>query len=521
MQNRFKGEKEKVLRKYTTTDIFIYCFVFLFLMVYLCFMCYYGIPSFDGAMNLQVPKNLVENGEYATDYPNYTLFDGKIQTGAPVLFPIAFIMLLFGNNFTALLTINALYIALLFVVSAFIIRRKKYASIWFLLLFMIHIFTPFFWDYGFGVYGEISGLSLVLAGILFALKDETQVFQNEKNNKNYFICGLFIGLAVLTKTVLLICFASMLLVFFINLIMRKMKMRQILFYIVGFIVPLLLFELYKLSQIGISEYIHFWDAQLNAILQQAGVKKGYLDTADRGTKLFTHLNLYIKYFNIWGIASFVSLCTGAGVAIYNFFKKKELSVLDGIWISGAVYIFWWMIITPTSKAWARRIINGNVLLTLSLVLNAAALGKLFEDKLNRKVRKISTCVFTVLIAAVICINGYSSLSKKNSYSREKVEEAAEYIIHLTEEDSTAVLCANAWYQAPIISFAAGQSFSDFYELMKYDRIDFTSSNYYLITDQYQSNPTSKLSMFESIQLYGENNPFCSVYWIKGCFQNRI
>ena len=280
------------------SDVLIYCFVIFCLFMFLIPICRYTLPSFDGAMNLQVPKNLIENGKYAADYPVFTLFDIKIQTGAPVLIPIAFLMLLFGKTFNVVLVINALYIVLLVAAVAIIMMRKNYATIWFLFSFLMLIITPYFWVYGFGIYGEICGLALVFMGLLF-LTPKTKTGDNDNVfNDRFFISGIFFGLAVLTKTVLMICVGGCTFVLLVNLCTRKIKIRQVVFFALGFFAPILLFEIYKVTQMGTDAYLQFCREQITSIMQQAGVKEGFSDTDNRLTKLVTHFQLFRSYFNV-------------------------------------------------------------------------------------------------------------------------------------------------------------------------------------------------------------------------------
>jgi len=41
----------------------------------------YGLPSFDGVLNLQMAVNLAREGSYATSYCGPTPFDPNVQTG--------------------------------------------------------------------------------------------------------------------------------------------------------------------------------------------------------------------------------------------------------------------------------------------------------------------------------------------------------------------------------------------------------------------------------------------------------
>ena len=322
------------------------------------YLAWTQVPSFDGSMNLQVPVSLVRDGLYATNYGGLVPFERRIQTGGPVLLPIAVMFKLFGiGSFQALL-VNVFYIGVMvffFVRISKELKANRVAVVWFLGI------TVFIWSYmelAMGIYGEIPTLALFLGMVYFLLLSE------RKGKACYFaIAGVFYGLAYLTKTVILIAVPAIIAVFASKwLIEKKMKLKDILLWAVGAAAPVGVFELYKLAQLGVSHYLVYWRGQSDNILRQAGVKAGYADTPNLIEKVRIHLTAFTDTF---GIPTEVLLI----LLIFNFIwfacrimKRKKLDFVAIIELVVYSYFGWWLLITPTEKAWGRRIIIGLLLL---------------------------------------------------------------------------------------------------------------------------------------------------------------
>lgn len=71
--------------KIEQSDIICYLLMLGLFVLYFIVMSK-SVLDFDAGMNFMVSKYLAINGEYATYYDTYVLFDHKIQTGGVVIF---------------------------------------------------------------------------------------------------------------------------------------------------------------------------------------------------------------------------------------------------------------------------------------------------------------------------------------------------------------------------------------------------------------------------------------------------
>ncbi len=100
------------------------------------------------------------------------------------------------------------------------------------------------------------------------------------------------GLAYLIKTVILIAIPSLVVVFLIEIFIRKrLNAKKALVYAFGIILPVFFFEIYKYSCLKKDNYVIWWKNQLSSILNQAGVSDGYSDTINLFDKTQLHLKI--------------------------------------------------------------------------------------------------------------------------------------------------------------------------------------------------------------------------------------
>ena len=87
--------------------------------------------DFDAGMNFQVSKSLADNGRYATNYMDVDynasdslLFDHKIQTGSPIIFPTALLNVIFGvKPMHMQIVLCAVYCVFLFLIYYVVSKR--------------------------------------------------------------------------------------------------------------------------------------------------------------------------------------------------------------------------------------------------------------------------------------------------------------------------------------------------------------------------------------------------------------
>lgn len=446
-----------------------------------------GVFSFDGAMNAQVARNLNRGLGYASSYPSHILFDGKIQTGPTVLLPVALAFKILGESFFSGLLVNALYLFLTAVGLFYFLRRHLgLASVYIFLTLLAFALTPALFSYGAGLYGEIPALCFLIFSVIFIYK-----FFETRLSRYALYSGLALGFSVLTKTVLLISLPSVLLVFFTSLLDNIKSVgnfinkviswlwalaKPLFLFTTGFLAPIASFEIHKISLMGAPKYLSWWKAQIVEILGQAGVAERYSDTEGVYDKLLYHLKLFHSYT---GIPPFILILLlsfiGIGFLGALFFYREHVdpspnrkpiirtaAIIISIVLS---YFVWWLLITPSQKAWYRRILNGTILLEVSVAIISVLLTKIlsrstlrFRDS-NSLGILFSHLPFFFMVTCFLFYGSYDNLiiSFNNTPEKISVYKIANLIKSLPQDSK---FYGMGWWQAPLISFAADKNFID-------------------------------------------------------------
>ena len=437
--------------------------IILFTVIRLC-LC--GLASFDGAMNLQVPYQLMNEGIYSTTYNGGTLFDERIQTGIPVLLPIYFIFLIFGVGPIQTTIINGIYLLGMYILI-YIIGMEVKIDKWLLLALEIIIcITPNLSDYGMGVYGEIPTL-------FWLLMTTYTLQQTEKHiQSKYFIwSGIFYGLAFLTKTVILIAMPSLMLVLISKcFIEKRIKFQQFLLWILGFLIPVLLFELYKIIQLGLTQYVDKQKILFPAVAQQAGVSSGFSDTSGILNKLLLHIQTFGLQYQINIVILILILSINFLYFAVKILRQRKLDYFDIIILVAFSYFGWWLLITPTEKAWARRIIIGVILMELVTCFVWNTFYRKYKNKY------LNFLLFFTLVVSALSAS-YKAVQINDS-DKQNILEASEFLKNYVEENPDTIVCGCDWWQAPVVSIMSGIPFYDI------NKMENNFENIIFVEDQY-------------------------------------
>jgi hypothetical protein len=463
-----------------------FVFVILVFSLQSILEAYFTLPSFDGAMNLQVPVNLLKYGRYATSYNAIVDFDHRIQSGAPLLLPIYFLFLIFGTSAFAAQLVSGIYLILtaLAVYYLTLFNANRFFALVCLLLFIL---TPSLLQLGHHVWGEIPALFYLLSSLAL-------LYRLEKNSDSAgtvlpLLTGLLYGLSYLTKTVMLIAVPSIIFFFIIDfLFIYKLKKRHYLLILIGFILPIAAFECFKIAQIGADAYPKWWKKQSSSIISQAGVKKttketanlyetkegpryDFKDTENVYEKMLVHSKRFCECFRMNTLVMLFFLCVPLIIFIihflYHFIKKKR----DHINVTSAIlygtagsYMVWWIFITPTAKAWHRRIISGYILQEIVLVISLYFLWKFLsttKNKVHFSKRVAGGIVFTIMLFFVLYQYALNSKQMKFLFSPSQGKIDAERIAETIEMlPERAKIYGAGWWQSPTLSFLSNRMFLD-------------------------------------------------------------
>ena len=412
--------------------------------------------DFDAGMNFQVSKSLADNGRYATNYMDVDynasdslLFDHKIQTGSPIIFPTALLNVIFGvKPMHMQIVLCAVYCVFLFLIYYVVSKRLgRIAGILTTLFFVPYTyFNPF---YG---YGEVAmGTVMLLTFLVFLYARQNGKF------RYYFVTGLLFGIGYLTKTVFMICAPTYFLFLVYDLVKssnRKHEFKKYLTLVGGFLVPVAIFELYKLISLGgIMQYFSWWYQELACILTESGTADEVGGITGLLSRIVTNIVWYGDMFNMLSLFLIVLMVFPAVYFIYCWKKGKKIDELNiCLYFVFMTYMAWWLLIVSGDRLSERRIMIANVFgITNSLLL----FGKIVKEnfKKSRALYGILTVAAAVIMGFIFvpkCISEYGGIVKSHE-RKQLIDEAVEFIRSQPENSS---YYGSGWWQNPTIAVEA-------------------------------------------------------------------
>lgn len=416
--------------------------------IYMFYLQYHTPICFDAGMNFTVSRSLNEIGKYATDYQQIDMFSGRVQTGATVIFPSSVLNAILGINSNNMQIVTTVYGILLTLLVFYILNKHTNVFVAFVtagFLLSVRCFT----NVSYMGIGETSmGFFMLLVCIL--------VYMGETTDKKSFFCiaGIAFGLGYLTKTVFLIITPVVGLVFLVRLITKKGKLSNYLYFLAFAVLPILLFEIYKVTQMGINEYVAWWKHQLSAILDQAGVTDGLTADEERGVRqALYHVEVFCTYYKVRITGLIVMMILPIISFVVEYRRRKEVNLLLVLIYGIAVmYIIWWTVMSPTEKLWARRVLMGYVCL---LVSGSWSLWLCIKGFIDTKVKKIILMILTIiLLISPIKSNIEDTIYENSSYKKQysMYIDGIEYMKTLPEDSRFYGI---GWWENPTISGMSG------------------------------------------------------------------
>ncbi|HEV7489495.1 MAG TPA: glycosyltransferase family 39 protein [Rhodanobacteraceae bacterium] len=412
--------------------------------------------SFDGAMNLEVARSLAEGHGYKRMYEDRSGFSHEIQSRAPYIVPAAAVFAAFGVGVWQSQLTNALYLAAL-VAMIFVLVRRWTSWRWALLAVGVCMWTPGIREIAMNGYGEVPALAWWLAALLVLGGGDDK----PAGRAHLLVAGVFVGMAVLTKTVLAIGLVAILPAVFMALASHWSRGKSVLLGIFAFGFGLLLPGVfYEIAHFFVIGDIHKWHAwvreEMHAIHMQAGTADGFRDTQGIGSKMLVHLRLLADNLGLpFSLAAFWLVGPVAlAVVARRFFAAHARAALFSLVLFAGIYFLWWLGFTPTEKAWYRRIFNGVLVLEVVLVAVVAALWNLrrSESGSTRQAATLACAALTALQALLLWSN-VGADDESDFASAESLRGDLAASQHVPEGSE---VYAVGWYSAPIYALYSGR-----------------------------------------------------------------
>lgn len=420
-------------------------------------------PSFDGAMNLQVSWSLAHGEGYRRTYADRAAFPREVQSNAPLTVPAAAVYRLFGMGTAQSQAVSLAYLYALVMLSGWIVGRR-FGLLAGASAALAVLVTPHLVFEGLKAYGEVPGLAWSLAALCLLPFREGQRWRPGR----LALAGACLGFAVATKTVMAICagtFGAVILVGVLcsreDTLSRRAGLSMAL--AAGFLLPLAAIEAWRLSALGGPvAWQGWWLEQWKSISMQSGarapgaVQVDYLDKAVRHVrKLAVFHAMPPALVLAWILLPFTVLFP----LMASRFERRHLPLL-ALLSAIALYFIWWIFLTPSSKAWHRRIMDACLMLSLAWVYLSAWL---LQAGRARPALRIAGAVSAL---AVLVLGLHFAKARWPAVQKTRIaSDYAPAVEFLRGLPADARIYALGWHSAPHISLLAERPFGDFNDLV--------------------------------------------------------
>ncbi len=413
--------------------------------------------SFDGAMNLNTAASLAAGNGYGFFYDTY--FPFPAQTDGPFIFPAAILISIFGVSPLVTQSINLAYIGFLIPLLTTLLRRLG-MPLWAALAgTLIVISVPGITEFGMNGYGEIPSLVWYLSGLLTF----GTLLNSTHSRHNALLAGSFLAAAYLTKVVSLVLVAPLFGTVFVFMFQQHISRKTFTQLCLGFLFPVISWEFYRAVEIGsISGYLTWWKLQLGQILHQSGASHSLAGFVHKATEHFSILS-EITGLSTFLLAAFLVLPYFLFILVEDRRSIAEKFYYSCLLWSGLAYFSWWLLLTPTSMAWLRRIMDGVVIHQLLL----CALGFSIISSMLTGTRSIGLKWWTAFVFSLGAVFPVLTLSKNGQKFTEPIKTPAyvasffQLVSLVRELPADAVIFGTGWWQSPALALYSGRRLHNF------------------------------------------------------------
>ena len=421
---------------------------------YVIFLQLYHLTHYplwrDDAFFAIVAKNLVNGCGYcAVFFDEIYKFHHGISSGPLVILPTALLILFFGNQYWVaglanILLIWALLLTIFFLSADFFKQEKRsifcFSSLLLTLIFLTGNYgnenadNLILWH---ALMGEIpAALCIVIAALL--------LFSPALNRKKILCGALFLGLALVAKTVtifavLVIVIAFILRIFHQHNYTKSQKIIWIISALLCVATPLILFELIKLISLGGQKY---FDLQLSVAEMY---RNNAVVFAQEGFGVLRHLKFFLTFF---GIAAFI-LVPITIYLIYDSFKKNSQLLSLVLILCSAAQAIWWIFY---SIYFDRYLATCFFYYFVGLALLLTEID--YKKSSRFKISAVMVFIFFLLISHANELEYLTSKSFKDDRKLQEQLMIVDNLKKLKEQGVTLISCANNFELEYLLSDSA-------------------------------------------------------------------
>lgn len=227
--------------------------------------------GYDEGYNATVAANFARYGEYRVSYPEPIAFYQMITTGTPMVLPTSLMYKLFGINGITSAIVPLFYCIGTIVVLFLLLRRcfdaRPYGAAISLFLVCISVMSENALQYvSTHLIGEIACTFFLLLSTLLL-----SYGYSSGKNRYFVLSGAFVMASFLTKTSTVFFLVAITGLIVIEAMLKRIKMRSVLFFAAGLILGLVIIDSFKFYQLGgLNKWLQWWSAEWQNMMSQSG-----------------------------------------------------------------------------------------------------------------------------------------------------------------------------------------------------------------------------------------------------------
>lgn len=420
--------------------------------------------DFDSAWNATVALNFAKTGKYQVSYPEDIVFYNMITTGLPTLFPTAIAYKIFGFNYITTMIVPLIYGNLSVYILWMIYRKAlNWTGIKDLFAAILSVLT-FFAYYEFSSSRALMGEPGALFSLLIALYMLLRYI--EKHSKWYLVVsGCMVELALINKSAM-ICFfvVSILLVFIESILMKRIRFRNGLYFLLGIIVGAIFTEGFKAWQYGsVWRVLEWWRDEYGNMMSQSSGLDVEFDKLEKlnivaswigCTKWVTVLVIFVPLL-IYGITFIMKLFFRK-----ELFSKNTMAVIYA-GLGGSSLVVYFVLLGGNGLTIYHRImVNVMIMMVAIIYLWVLCIQKTISwITENRKAKNIKLYLIGILVIACTIllfpakniINASSAMLSKAYGGRENRDEEEQFLEKISNLEDEAILYCFGFNQDPNVT----------------------------------------------------------------------
>lgn len=437
----------------------------------------HSIIGYDEGYNATVAANLVRHGEYRVSYPYDIVFYNMITTGTPVLLPTAVLYKFFGINYVTSAIVPLIYMTLsIFAIWVIISKSLNFGKTGqFISLIMISLIVLSDSVLIPSISTHLIGESACIFFLAIACLLLERGYSSAKNIP-FIGAGVMVMASFLTKSSTIFFLVSLIGLILFETLIKNISIKNALSFYFGLAGGFVIIDSYKFKQLGLVDWLDWWDMEWDNMLGQSGqkdVKPPFIEKFEYLTEILG----FNQYISLLIIALPVVLYL---IFLYMKLRKKTLNISKASYcacllgIAASSLEIFYLLFGGEGLIYSRRhVVNAIFLKVIFLIAIGRLIIWIISWAKEKKRIYYALTIIPILILLFLfpinqllsCAKDYVTLKKEDEYDFKLIKT---FLSDVNEINPEAHIFCNGWWQEPLVTLFLDRTMEDISGLDEYD-----------------------------------------------------